>query len=139
MHLLNKQRLIDLYSNAIYTIEFISQVFEISPKWENRSFLNFLRFNRISSWSLMTPENPNSTRFSEEENSRLRDLMSEELAMYKIFRSVGMDEDESYHEIGFFVANISREEVMRIGRKFNQNAAIFGDQETEMEVLWTAP
>lgn len=139
MHLMNKQQLIELYSNAIYTVEFISQVFEVSPKWDNRSFQDFLKFNRITSWAMMTPENPNLTRFSEEENSKLRDLMALELERYKFFRCVGMDPDESHHEIGFFVANINRDEVIRIGRKFNQNAAIYGDQEVGIEVLWTAP
>ncbi len=139
MHLMNKKQLIELYSNAVYTIEFISQVFEVSPKWDNRTFLDFLRFNRISSWAMMTPENPNYTRFSEEENSQLRDLMAQELEKYKIFRCVGMDQAELHHEIGFFVANISRDEVIRIGRKFNQNAAIFGDQKMAIEVLWIAP
>lgn len=104
MLLKNKNQLIDLYSSAFYTIEFISQVFEVSPKWENRAFFDFLKFNRISSWAVMTPENPNSTRFSEEENSKFRDLMAKELGNYKTFRSVGMDEGEIHHEIGFFVA-----------------------------------
>lgn len=139
MHLLNKNQLIELYSNTIYTIEFISHVFEISPKWENRNFLDFLSSNRIYSWALISPENPNSTRFSEEENSRFRELMAQDLAMYKNFRCVGMDDGEMHHEVGFFVANIARDEVIRIARKFHQNAVIFGDKEIDMEVLWTAP
>jgi hypothetical protein len=132
----NKKRLIELYMSATYIIEASSHIFEYCPAIENREFLEFLNNNRINSWALITADNPNSTRTDEEKNSALRRLLAQDLEGFRILRCVGMDQANSHHEIGYFVAGISREFIREIARKYGQNAMIFGSKDSAVEVLW---
>jgi hypothetical protein len=136
MYLQNKKRLIDLYMSATYIIEASSHIFEYSPSRENREFQEFLKNNRISCWALITADNPNSTRTDEEKNSAFRKLLAQDLSGYKKLRCVGMDEASSHHEIGYFVAGISREAIRKIAMKYGQNAVIYGSEDLPVEVLW---
>jgi DNA-directed RNA polymerase sigma subunit (sigma70/sigma32) len=136
MYLQTKKRLVELYMSAIYIIEAPSHIFEYSPASENRQFQDFLNNNRIHTWALITADNPHSTRTDEEKNTGLRKLLAKDLEGYKILRCVGMDKASSHHEIGYFVAGISREKIRQIASKYEQNAVIFGSKNAPVEVLW---
>lgn len=122
--------------SATYIIEASTHIFEYCPAHENQKFLEFLNNNRIHTWSLITADNPHSTRIDEEKNSALRKLLAQDLKDYKTLRCVGMDQANSHHEIGYFVAGITREFIRKIASKYGQNAVIFGSKDSPVEVLW---
>lgn len=137
MDIMTKETLLEIYSRATYTIESPTRVYEITLQPPDEAFKKFLLINRISSWGLITSDNPNSTRLSAEENNSRRADLARHLSGYTILRAVGMDTDSTiHHEVGFFVANISDQELIRIGKLFDQNAVIYGFGNGQADVLW---
>lgn len=128
---------IALYKRITYTIETPSAIIEYCPLKENSEFCNFLTVNKISHWLLMTPDNLHNSRLDEDQNVERRIFLAKDLAPYRILRCVGMDMlDGAHHETGFFVAGISKDEAIALGKKYEQNALLFGDAHGDSEVVW---
>ena len=134
-----KEALYRVYQNSVYSLETPTMICEVKPTAISEQFKFFIRNNRIQSWGLITSDNPMAVRQMEEVNDMNRELMAQDLSDYYTCRCVGMDiETKSHHEVGFFVANISAAEIIRLGKKYNQNAVLIGDDEAKVDVVWLA-
>jgi hypothetical protein len=113
------------YEATCYSI--INPKIDIYLKKENSELNSFLKEHDFTSWCFITAWNPFSKALSIEENKRLNLLLEADLNKYPIFPAEGKDTLGDWPpEISFFVGNISREQAIALGEKYEQNAIIFG-------------
>ena len=82
----------------------------------------------VQSVGMMTPENPNAEQLPEEENDRLisdftRKVREMNLGYRKIRGKFGN------RERSFIIPNISREEIIQLGKDYGQEAVIWGSMQ----------
>ena len=135
MHSL-KEDLLALYRKTFFTIETPHGVYEMCLDKVNSEFKKFLHRNRILKWGLITSDNPGAVRLSELQNQVNRRRLEETIKKYVSLRAVAMSRNNDIHEIGYFIAHITREEITRLGKVFEQSAVFCGDQDGNVEVLW---
>jgi hypothetical protein len=105
---------------------------------ENEALQSFLKEHDFKSWCFITAWNPFSKALSVEENIALNSLLEQDLTHYAVFAAEGKDTIGNWPpEISFFVGNISREDAIYFGKKYEQNAIVFGviDELAELILL----
>ena len=105
---------------------------------ENEALQSFLKEHDFTSWCFITAWNPFSKTLSLKENQRLNSLLEQDLNSYALFAAEGKDTIGNWPpEISFFVGNISREDSIFLGKKYEQNAIVFGviDEIAELILL----
>ena len=113
------------YEATCYSI--INPKIDIYLKKENSELNSFLKEHNFNSWCFITAWNPFSKAFSIEENKALNLLLEADLNKYQIFPAEGKDTLGDWPpEISFFVGDISREQAIVLGKKYEQNAIVFG-------------
>jgi hypothetical protein len=131
-----KEQMIALYRKACFTIETPHGVYELCHDNLNIEFKKFLHRNRISQWGLISSDNPRAVRLPELKNQVSRERLAKLIEKYISLRAVAMSKDNDIHEIGYFIAHITRDELCRLGRMFEQSIVFCGDQECNMEIVW---
>ncbi len=89
-------------------------------------------------WAYITAWNPKSEPLTEQENQARQEELEEELrdAGYAFFRGQGeADNGEWPPEDSVLVAGISREEAVRYGRSYRQNAIVYGRRGEAAELV----
>ena len=113
------------YEATCYSV--VNPKIDIYLKKENAELNSFLREHNFNSWCFITAWNPFSKALSLEKNKELNALLEAELKDYTIFPAEGKDTLGDWPpEISFFVGNISREKAIFLGKKYEQNAIVFG-------------
>jgi hypothetical protein len=105
---------------------------------ENEALQSFLKEHDFTSWCFITAWNPFSNALSLKENQRLNSLLEQDLNSYALFAAEGKDTIGNWPpEISFFAGNISREDSIFLGKKYEQNAIVFGviDEIAELILL----
>jgi hypothetical protein len=90
-------------------------------------------------WAYITAWNPASEPLAEEENQTRQSKLEQELsaAGYSLFQGEGKpDEDDWDPEQSVLVAGISRQEAVRYGVKYGQNAIVCGRIGEAAELVW---
>ena len=122
------------YEATCYSI--LNPKIDIYIKKENQELQSFLREHNFTSWCFITAWNPFSEALSNEENKALNKLLELDLNCYSVFSAKGQDTLGDWPaEISFFVGNISREQAIDLGKKYKQNAIIFGEIDALAELL----
>lgn len=82
-------------------------------------------------FAVVTAHNPGSQRLSDEENARRHRELERVLCEggYELAPSVGRSLEGDWSEEGFTVFGIGLEEALAIGRRFGQNAIVYGQGE----------
>ena len=140
MRVLEKNRLTFSYLNSRYSVELKPGKIWVSPLDENIDFKDFLLQEKITSWSMLTSDNPYSTPVSDEANRNKRQELISLLESkgLKYWSSIAIANDKSWGpESGYFIANISREAALKIARDFQQNAIVTGGSDGLAEIVWT--
>lgn len=109
------------------------QLNETSRRQKAIQSLN-MKNKRVRTISIMTSENPMGSRFSKKENLKLRQELEEYLAdrfyaWFPVKGKYGVDEKS------YIIYNISLEDVLEIGKMFNQESIIFVEKD-ENEALY---
>lgn len=113
------------YEATCYSV--VNPKIDIYLKKENAELNPFLREHNFTSWCFITAWNPFSKALSLEKNKGLNELLEADLKGYNIFSAEGKDTLGDWTpEISFFVGNISREQAIFLGEKYEQNAIVFG-------------
>jgi hypothetical protein len=103
---------------------------------ENEALQSFLKEHDFKSWCFITAWNPFSKALSVEENIPLNSLLEQDLTVYEVYPSEGKDTIGNWDpEISFFVGNISREDAIYLGKKYQQNAIVFGEINESAELI----
>lgn len=91
------------------------------------------------SWAFITAWNPGSQPLPEEENRRrqseLEDVLRE--GMWKYYPGAGVPEEEGWPaEESFLVAGISLSEALELGKRFGQNAVLWGESGQAAQIFF---
>lgn len=122
------------YEATCYSI--LNPKIDIYIKKEIQELQSFLREQNFTSWCFITAWNPFSEALSNEENNALNQLLEVDLNCYSVFPAEGKDTLGDWPaEISFFVGNISREQAIYLGKKYKQNAIVFGEIDALAELL----
>jgi Protein of unknown function (DUF3293) len=80
-------------------------------------------------FALLTAANPRSEAFPDEENATLNARMRHDLESkgWAITESLGTDVKHEWLEPGFLVWDAPLPDILEIGRRFGQNAVVFGE------------
>lgn len=107
--------------------EIIQAKIEIYIGKENKAFETFLIENEITNWCFITAWNPFSNALTNKQNIALNKSLSLDLKDYKLFQAQGKDTIGSWPpEPSFFVANIIEDQAIALGKKYQQNAIVYG-------------
>jgi hypothetical protein len=124
------------YETTCYSI--LNPKIDIYLGKENEALQSFLKEHDFTSWCFITAWNPFSNALSLKENQRLNSLLEQDLNSYALFAAEGKDTIGNWPpEISFFAGNISREDSIFLGKKYEQNAIVFGviDEIAELILL----
>ena len=95
-----------------------------------------LRSKGSESWAYITAYNPFSELLSDEENEKRNKELESKLTKFEIFSGRGVGTDGTWSdEESFLVLGISRNDAMELGKKFEQNAILFGTIDDVPELI----
>jgi hypothetical protein len=81
-----------------------------------------------STYCFITAHNPFSKGLSDLENNERQVELLKDLKEYKTIEGAGVPADKSWSpEPSFLVVGISRDESIRLSKKYEQNAIVFGE------------
>lgn len=128
------KELLQGYQATCYSI--LNPNIDIYLDKENEALQSFLKEQSFDSWCFITAWNPFSKALSLEENTALNSKLEADLINYTVFPAAGKDTlDEWPLEISFFVGNISKEQAIFLGKKYEQNAIVFGDAQKKVDLV----
>jgi hypothetical protein len=126
--------LLEAYKATCY--EIINPKIQIYIDIENEVLFNFLKENYISSWCFITAWNPYSKELSNDENIHLNNRLEKELKDYKIYAAQGQGTTGDWPpESSFFVVDISEGDAMALGKKYKQNAIVYGNNDGKAKLI----
>jgi hypothetical protein len=126
--------LLEAYKATCY--EIINPKIQIFIDIENEALFNFLKENYISSWCFITAWNPYSKELSNDENIHLNYRLEKELKDYKIYDAQGQGTTVDWPpEPSFFVVDISEGDAMSLGKKYKQNAIVYGKNDGKAKLI----
>ena len=122
------------YEATCYSI--LKPKINIFIKKENQELHSFLSDQNFTTWCFITAWNPFSKALSNEENKALNLLLEADLTSYSHFPAKGQDTLGDWPpEISFFVGNITKAQAVDLGKKYHQNAIVFGENNSLAELL----
>jgi len=87
-------------------------------------------------WAYITSVNPNSEMLSDEENQQLLQELKESVKDYKFYEGHGVGTDPAWQpEKSMLIIGIPREEAIRIGNYYKQNAIVAGRLNNPAELI----
>lgn len=86
----------------------------------------------------ITAYNPFSESLSESENQLRQSELKKDLSSYKVFEGAGVPADDKWSpEPSFLVMGIDKNEAIRLAKKHEQNAIVFGEVGKAAELVIT--
>lgn len=85
--------------------------------------------NHVESWAFITACNPYSVMQNADVNTLLNTQLENYLSekQYLFFKGMGVGDDDSWEpEASFMVLDIRKEDAIKLGRQFKQNAIVVG-------------
>ena len=91
----------------------------------------------LDSYAFITAWNPFSKTVSIEENHTANESLKSELGQYRIYEGIGIPKQPSKWEgeHSFLILGINKDEAIRLGTKYEQNAIIYGEAGSQPELL----
>ena len=97
-----------------------------------------LMSNHVESWAFITAYNPYSVMQDAGVNTLLNTQLEDYLSgkRYVFFKGMGVGDDDSWEpEASFMVLDIRKEDAIKLGRQFKQNAIVVGVIDTSAELI----
>ncbi len=103
----------------------------------NHALDQLLSTGGVDSYAFITAWNPFSKTVSDKENQIANQALKSELGQYRIYEGIGIPKQPSKWEgeQSFLVLGINKDEAIRLGTKYEQNAIIYGEAGSEPELL----
>ncbi len=121
--------LFEAYKNTIYRVYLPLGEIDIRIGVMNLSLQELLLSNNVESWAFITACNPYSVMQNADVNTILNTQLEDYLLgkRYLFFKGMGVGDDYSWEpEASFMVLNIRKEDAIKLGRQFKQNAIVAG-------------
>jgi len=126
--------LIEAYKNSKYKVFEPDIIIEIGVL--NQDVDGLLIEYKSVEWAFITAYNPYSRVLTNDENRLRHEDLKELTKAYITFEGHGAGEDPAWEpELSLFIIGISKEEASLIGKRFEQNAIVFGKTNSEPELL----
>ena len=130
--------LFEAYKNTTYRVYSPIGKIDIRIGVINPLLQQLLLNNSSKSWAFITACNPYSFMQNEDVNTllntQLEDYLSEK--RYVFFKGMGVGDDNSWEpEASFMVLDIRKEDAIKLGRQFKQNAIVTGVIGTFAELI----
>jgi hypothetical protein len=126
--------IIEAYKNTKYIVFEPDITIEIGIL--NQDVDELLFKHNSNEWAFVTAYNPYSRVLSNDENRVRHDELKELTKDYIAFEGHGVGEDPTWEpERSLFIIGISKDEASEIGKKFEQNAIVYGKIDFAPELL----
>lgn len=126
--------LIEAYKNSKYEIFETSIIIEIGII--NQQLDDLLLKHNSNEWAFITAYNPYSQVLTDEENEIRHSDLKVLTKNYVTYEGHGVGEDITWKpELSLFIIGISKDDALKIGYKFDQNAIVYGKIEFAPELL----
>ena len=127
------------YRQAIYEVFSEKGVIQLRVNVTNFVLNELLQQYEQTTWALITAYNPYSEPLSIQENQKRNEALTTEMKpiYINLLSAVGRDESgEWLPEESLFVMGINRGDAIEIGKKYCQNAILYGEIGKPPELLW---
>jgi len=121
--------LFEAYKNTTYRVYLPLGEIDIRIGVMNPLLQQLLLSNHVESWAFITACNPYSVMQNEDVNTLLNTQLERYLLekQYVFFKGIGVGDDDSWEpEASFMVLNIRKEDAIKLGKQFKQNAIVAG-------------
>ena len=121
--------LFEAYKNTTYLVYSPIGEIDIRIGVMNPLLQQLLLNNSSESWVFITAYNPYSVMQDAGVNTILNTQLEDYLSgkRYLFFKGIGVGDDNSWEpEASFMVLNIRKEDAIKLGRQFKQNAIVVG-------------
>lgn len=113
------------YLETNYIVDILKQPIRINEF--NQELNKLLKEQNSESWAYITAYNPFSRILSDNENKCRNKKLKSLLSNYKLYKGRGCGIDGKWPpEESFLILKISRSDALKLGKKFKQNAIVFG-------------
>jgi hypothetical protein len=122
--------LFEAYKNTTYRVYLPLGEIDIRIGVMNPLLQQLLLSNHVESWAFITAYNPYSVMQNEDVNTLLNTQLERYLLekQYVFFKGIGVGDDDSWEpEASFMVLNIGKEDAIKLGKQFKQNAIVAGE------------
>ena len=130
--------LFEAYKNTTYRVYLPHGEIDIRIGVLNPLLKELLLSNNVASWAFITACNPYSVMQNADVNTLLNTQLEDYLLgkRYLFFKGMGVGDDDSWEpETSFMVLNIRKEDAVKLGRQFKQNAIVIGVIGTSAELI----
>ena len=136
LDLLSRSQLEAEYRRTDYIVDDDGLRFTIRLDRSNTGLDETLRSLQVSSWAFLTACNPCSKALTEEQNKSRQHQLTKLLDEngYRYFRAKGVG--DGWQEPSLFIIEITRDAAIDIGKRFEQNAILWGAADAEPELIW---
>ena len=121
--------LFEAYKNTTYRVYLPLGEIEIRIGVMNLLLQEFMLSNNVESWAFVTACNPYSVMQNADANTFLNTQLERYLSekQYLFFKGLGVGDDNSWEpEASFMVLDIRKEDAVKLGKQFKQNAIVVG-------------
>ena len=121
--------LFEAYKNTTYRVYLTHGEIDIKIGVMNLLLHELLLSNNSESWAFVTACNPYSVLQNADVNTFLNTQLEAYLLekQYLFFKGMGVGDDDSWEpEASFMVLNIRKEDAVKLGKQFKQNAIVTG-------------
>ena len=122
--------LFEAYKNTTYRVYLTLGEIDIRIGVMNPLLQELLLSNHVASWAFITACNPYSVMQNVDVNTFLNTQLERYLSgkQYVFFKGMGVGDDDSWEpEASFMVLNIRKEDAIKLGKQFKQNAIVAGE------------
>lgn len=128
------------YEQAIYEVYLNRKTIQFRISDRCLAIDSLISQHGVDSWALITAYNPYSQCLSERNNQQRHQKLIEQIEGLQLayLDAAGKDPGEIWQpELSLFILGISRDIAIAIGRKFQQNAIVYGQIQQPVELIWT--
>ena len=126
--------LLEAYKNTKYVVFELDIVIEIDKIIDKLNQL--LNEKKSVEWAFITAYNPYSRVLTDDENKVRHNELKELTKGYITFEGHGVGEDPSWEpELSLLIIGITKQDAFLIGKKFEQNAIVYGEVNNSSELL----
>lgn len=137
-----QKKLYKAFLKISYQFQAGDQSFTIKAAQTNTELDTFLRENREAKWAYITAWNTGAKQHSEEENAHFHQelirYLQENHPKSRFFEGQGVPADDNWQaETSLFIFKLERDQALKIGKRFNQQAILWGNvgEVAELQII----
>lgn len=122
------EELLNAYKTTTYTVAELG--LNIKIEVQNKPLKRFLAQQTVKTWAFITAWNPESQELSLAENRSRNQTLQQQLNSkgFSTFEGLGVpDKGDWTPEESLFILGVARQHAIDLGKKYEQNAIVFGE------------